>query len=75
MPSKNPSTCERVVGEVRRDLDHPGVEQQDEQEADGEHVRQPQRGDQRRRHGVEDGDQRRGDERPEESLDLDARDE
>ncbi len=62
---EEPVHLEGVVGEVRRDHDHPRVEQEDEQEADGEHVRQAQRGDERRQHGVQDGDQRRGDERPE----------
>ena len=61
---EEPVHVEGVVGEVGRDQDHPGVEQQDEQEPDGEHVRQAQRGDERGQHGVEDGDQRGRDEAP-----------
>ncbi len=61
---EEPVHLEGVVGELRRDPHHPRVEKEDEEEADGEHVRQPQRGDERRQHGVQDGDQRRRDERP-----------
>ena len=69
---EEPVHLEGVVGEVRRDPDHPRVEDEDEQKPDDEHVRQPQRGDERRQQGVEDRDQRRGDERAQEPLDADA---
>ena len=56
------STDEGVVQQVRRELEHDGVEHQDEHEAEREHERQAQRREQRREHRVQHGDHG-GDER------------
>ena len=63
---------EGVLEHVRGELQHEGVERQDEQEAEREHERQPQRREQRRQDRVQHGDDRGHRERAAGALDVDA---
>jgi len=63
---------ERVVRDVGGQLQDPGVEKQDQQEAGDGHEGQTQRRDERRQERVEQRDEGRRDERPKRPLDVHA---
>ena len=66
------STDEGVVQQVRRELEHEGVEHEDEHEAEREHERQAQRREQGREHRVERGDHGGHGERAAVPVDVDT---
>ena len=66
---------ERVIGDVRRQLEDPRVEKQDEKEASDEHEGQPQRRDQWRQERVEQRDEGGREKRSQQTLHVYARQE
>ncbi len=63
---------EGVLGEPGGEQQDGGVAEEDEQEAQGDGVREAQRGDERREQGVEQGDESRGEEGAQRPDDVDA---